>query len=154
MNDDTLLVVSHDREFLDNVVTSLLAFEGEGKIREVVGGYADWIKIRAQEELANTRQDRTVQKTEPPTTSPGPEEPVPSAAKPRVKLSFKDQRELEQLPARIATLEAEQTELSAQSSAPAFYQGDQATIKTVLDRLQAIVGELEAAYARWTELDR
>ncbi|MEW5973730.1 MAG: ATP-binding cassette domain-containing protein [Pseudomonadota bacterium] len=153
--DGTLLVVSHDRVFLDNVVTSLLAFEGEGKIREVVGGHADWIMIREQEESANTRQDRAGQKTEHPAASPKLEAqaPAPIVAKPRVKLSFKDQRELDLLPGQIDALEAEQAELTAQSSDPAFYQGDQAAIKTALDRLIQIAEELEAAYARWAELD-
>ena len=151
----TLIVVSHYRAFLDNVVTSLLAFEGDGKIREVVGGYADWIKIREQDESAKTQQDRAGQKTEQPAAIAKPEAQAaaPSAVKPRVKLSFKDQRELDQLPGLIDALEAEQAELTAQSSDPAFYTGDQTVIKTVLDRLIAIGEELETAYARWAELD-
>ncbi|MGB9669734.1 MAG: ATP-binding cassette domain-containing protein [Halothiobacillaceae bacterium] len=154
--DGTLLVVSHDRAFLDNVVTSLLAFEGEGKVREVVGGYADWIKIREQEATRSAlaqKENAGVKADAPTVAKAGGEASVSSAAKPRAKLSFKDQRELDQIPARIDALEAEQAELTARSSDPAFYQGDQATIKALLDRLAAIGQELEAAYARWAELD-
>ncbi|MEW5838269.1 MAG: ATP-binding cassette domain-containing protein [Pseudomonadota bacterium] len=151
--DGTLLVVSHDRAFLDNVVTSLLAFEGEGKIREVVGGYADWMKIKAQENALSPRERAGVRAKEAePAAKPEPQSPAP-AAKPKAKLSYKDQRELEQLPARIEALETEQAELTAQSSEPAFYSGNQAVIKTVLDRLIVIGEELETAYARWAELD-
>ncbi|MEW6691859.1 MAG: ribosomal protection-like ABC-F family protein [Pseudomonadota bacterium] len=154
--DGTLLVVSHDRAFLDNVVTSLLAFEGEGKVREVVGGYADWIKIREQEATRSAlaqKESAGVKVDAPTVAKAGGEASVSSAAKPRSKLSFKDQRELDQIPARIDALEAEQAELTARSSDPVFYQGDQATIKALLDRLAAIGQELEAAYARWAELD-
>ncbi|MFZ5466471.1 MAG: ATP-binding cassette domain-containing protein [Pseudomonadota bacterium] len=150
----TLLVVSHDRAFLDNVVTSLLAFEGEGKIREVVGGYADWIKIREQEAALSAKKERVGAKADSPAIAKAEvQAPASSAAKPRSKLSFKDQRELDQIPARIDALEAEQAELTARSSDPAFYQGDQAAIKAVLDRLAAIGQELETAYGRWAELD-
>jgi ATP-binding cassette subfamily F protein uup len=148
--DGTLLVVSHDRAFLDNVVTSLLAFEGEGKIREVVGGYADWLKIRDAEQKT---QSGTAAKTEASNAAVKSTPVQAEVAKPRAKLSFKDQRELDQLPARIDALEAEQAELTAQSSAPTFYQGDQVAVKTVLDRLIVLGEELEAVYARWTELD-
>ncbi len=152
--DGTLLVVSHDRAFLDNVVTSLLAFEGEGFIREVLGGYADWMKIKAQENPLPPGGGGAGErgKSAAPATKPEPQSPAP-AAKAKAKLSYKDQRELEQLPARIEALETEQAELTAHSSAPAFYSGDQTAIKTVLDRLQAIGEELEIAYARWAELD-
>ncbi|MEW6764786.1 MAG: ATP-binding cassette domain-containing protein [Pseudomonadota bacterium] len=150
--DGTLLVVSHDRAFLDNVVTSLLAFEGDGKIREVVGGYAEWQKIKDSEQVAQASRARTEIKPEPASTDGKVEQPA-QAAKPRAKLSYKDQRELELLPARIEALEAEQAELTRQSSEPAFYQGDQAAIKAVLERLSAIGEELETAYARWAVLD-
>ena len=146
--DGTLLVVSHDRAFLDNVVTSLLAFEGEGEIREVVGGYADWIRIRARDGRSAPKE-----RGEARAEAAKPIAAIPASAQPTAKLSFKDQRELEQLPGRINALEAEQAELTARSSEPTFYQGDQAAIKTVLDRLNAIGEELEIAYARWAELD-
>jgi ATP-binding cassette subfamily F protein uup len=152
--DGTLLVVSHDRAFLDNVVTSLLAFEGEGKIREVVGGYADWLKIRdAEQKMQAGGVAGTAVKAETPSALAKPASIQAEVAKPRVKLSFKDQRELDQLPGRIDALEAEQAQLSTQSSAPTFYQGDQVAVKTVLDRLVTLGEELEAAYARWAELD-
>ncbi len=151
--DGTLLVVSHDRAFLDNVITSLLAFEGDGRIREVVGGYADWQRIRAQE-TSVTRDASKAQVTAPPSVAaPSAQHAAPPKVQGKAKRSFKEQRELEQLPARIEALEQEQAALSAQSSDPAFYQCDQAAIKTVLDRLSAIALELDAAYARWAELD-
>jgi len=143
-------VVSHDRAFLDNVVTSLLAFEGEGKIREVVGGYADWLKIRAQENTPANRGSAEVKAKEPePAAKPAPA-PMPKV---KAKLSFKDQREFDQLPALIDSLESEQIKLTTQSSEAAFFQNDAASIKAVLDRLVAIGAELETAYARWAELD-
>lgn len=155
--DGTLIVVSHDRAFLDNVVTSLLAFEGEGKIREVVGGYADWLRIREQEAVRSGQKDTGETRTETlkpeAASSTGIQVSAPPAAKPRAKLSFKDQREMDLLPARIDALEAEQAELTARSSEPSFYQDEQDAIKAVLDRLSVIGQELEAAYARWAELD-
>ena len=157
--DGTLLIVSHDRAFLDNVVTSLLAFEGDGNIREVVGGYADWQKIREQELPlplggAGERGAKSAVKRDKGASSEPIAKPEPAPqTKAKAKLSFKDQRELDQLPARIEALETEQAELTAQSGDPAFYQRDQAAIKTVLDRLMVIAQELETAYARWAELD-
>jgi len=150
--DGTLLVVSHDRAFLDNVVTSLLAFEGEGKIREVVGGYADWIKIREQEAALSVKKDKPGVKADA-AAKEEVQTSAPTAPKSRTKLSFKEQRELEQLPAYIEALEAEQAELTVKTSDQAFYQGDPAAIKAVLERLSALEMELEAAYRRWAELE-
>ncbi|HXH03836.1 MAG TPA: ATP-binding cassette domain-containing protein [Candidatus Competibacteraceae bacterium] len=139
----TLLLVSHDRAFLDNVVTSTLVFEGEGRVREYVGGYSDWLRQR-REPLPALRP-----KAE---SKPEPKLAEPPKARPG-KLSYKDQRELELLPGRIEQLEAEQAELSARTSDPVFYKGDPAEQARVLGRLSALEAELEAAYARWEALE-
>jgi len=142
--DGTLLLVSHDRTFLDNVVTSTLVFEGQGVIGEYVGGYADWERQRAEQVAA----DRPAQK--PADKSP----PVEVAAAARAKkLSYKDQRELEALPARIEALEVEQATLQASINDAAFYRQSQDTVSATLARLDAVVAELEQCYARWAELE-
>jgi ATP-binding cassette subfamily F protein uup len=142
----TLLLVSHDRAFLDNVVTSTLVFEGGGHIGEYVGGYSDWLRQRD----AGTRPSVT------PRESHGPEQP-PAAhsitdGRPR-KRSYKDQRELDSLPARIESLETEQADLQETLGDPAFYRQSQEKISATLARLEAVSGELEACYARWEALE-
>ena len=138
----TVLLVSHDRAFLDNVVSSTLVFEGDGRIEEYVGGYSDWLRHKAasQREAAKAAR-RAAQK--------------PAAvvkAKP-VKLGFKAARELEQLPAAIETLEVEQTRLTDRLSEPAFYQEDSGEQARVHARIAELTAELEVAYERWTELE-
>jgi len=135
----TLLLVSHDREFLNNVVTSTLAFEGDGTVREYVGGYDDWLRQRPQpaaEPVAVKAVEKVRNRTE----------------KPR-KLSFKEERELEALPEKIAALEDEQTTLHAQLADPDFYKNAGAGVAEINSRLAAIDEELEAAFARWEELE-
>jgi ATP-binding cassette subfamily F protein uup len=147
----TLLLVSHDRRFLDNVVTSTIAFEGDGRWQEYVGGYADWLRqstsSRAfvQEPLA--KEGRT-QQSQAPVASAGDRQ---SFAK--RKLSYKEQREFEALPERIAALEDEQKTLEARSAAPEFYKEGAEAIRTVLERLEGINNELHIAYERWLELE-
>ncbi|NNL66091.1 MAG: ATP-binding cassette domain-containing protein, partial [Myxococcales bacterium] len=134
----TVLLVSHDRAFLDNVVTSTLVFEGGGRIQEYVGGYSDWLR---------RRDDRSAPAPKPP------KEPKRAPkAKPR-KLGFKAVRELEQAPERIETLEAEHVDLVASLSEPAFYTRDAAEQARVHTRIAELARELEAAYARWAELE-
>ena len=135
----TLLLVSHDRAFLDNVVTSTLVFEGEGRVQEYVGGYSDWLRQR------------------PAPASEASPAPRPASAKPSrlksTKLSYKDERELAQLPARIESLEAEQAALVARVSQPAFYGANPAERAAVQARLAALPGEIEVAYERWAALE-
>ena len=135
----TLLLVSHDRTFLDNVVTSLLVLEGDGGVHEYVGGYSDYLR---------QRQPPVAVKEKPAS------QPRPRRERPRIrKLGFKEQRELEALPERIETLEEEQERLHAQLSDPAFYQRQEGEeIAGVQERLQKLESELEAAYERWEEL--
>jgi ABC transport system ATP-binding/permease protein len=139
----TLLLVSHDRRFLDNVVTSTIAFEGEGQVVEYVGGYEDWLRQRPQR--SNDAGGPTLEK------APAPAEPARAEAK--RKLTFNEQRELARLPAAIAQLEAELKELESRSHSMEFYKEGAETIRTVLSRIDAINAELLIAYARWDELD-
>jgi ATP-binding cassette subfamily F protein uup len=136
----TLLLVSHDRTFLDNVVTSTLVFEGAGRVQEYAGGYSDWLRQLATPLTVAVKPVNDAKRI--------------AAAKPKtVKLSFKDARELEQAPSRIDSLEAEQAGLSERVSQPDFYKNDPAEQARALARLEALAAEIEAAYARWDELD-
>lgn len=139
----TLLLVSHDRKFLDNVITSTLVFEGNGKIQEFVGGYQDWL-----------RQRKVVEDTKQIKKKEDNKEVKPAAATAaRKKLSFKEQNELKELPQRIEKLEAELGQLQETTTQPAFYQQPQEKITAALASLQKLQVELERAYQRWTELD-
>jgi ATP-binding cassette subfamily F protein uup len=139
----TMLMVSHDREFLNNVVTSTIVFEGEGRLQEYVGGYDDW--LRQRKELVEISKSTV------------PMEPKQRKVKPpkeKQKLSFKESRELDALPQTIETLEEEKQRLTASLSSPEFYASrDLAKINGVNDRLDALEKELDAAYHRWDELE-
>jgi len=145
----TLLVVSHDRTFLDHVVTSTLVFEGDGRIEEYVGGYEDW-----------RRQKIAQQVVLPPVPAPRPAPAavasVSSGAPPvsrKLKLSYNERREFEALPNRIAELEAEDSRLQAAVASPDFYRETKSAIEATLARIESLRDELHAAYARWDELD-
>jgi ATP-binding cassette subfamily F protein uup len=146
----TLLIVSHDRTFLDHVVTSTLVFEGDGRIEEYVGGYEDW-----QRHKAATAAALTAEAPRPaPARSPNAPRPAPKtkgAAK--AKLSFKERREFDTLPDRIAALEAEDARLQTMLADANFYKESADAIKTTLARVDALRDELQTAYARWDELD-
>jgi ATP-binding cassette subfamily F protein uup len=140
----TVLLVSHDRAFINNVVTSTLALEGEGRVNEYVGGYDDWL-----------RQSKRKNET-PAVVSTKPEETKAASAlskeKPR-KLTFKEQKELEVLPKRIEELEAEQRRLQATMADPAFYRESGKKVTEYKARLEALENELAEAYKRWEELE-
>jgi ATP-binding cassette subfamily F protein uup len=138
----TILLVSHDRAFVDNVVTSTLAFEGHGKVYEYVGGYSDWLRQR--------RGPAALSVAEP---APKPSQAAAESADVRTKLSGKERRELEALPAQIEALEQLQHELAGQVGEPAFYRRPAVEREPVEKRLAALPGELEAAYARWASLE-
>ncbi|WP_426993192.1 ribosomal protection-like ABC-F family protein [Methylomonas sp. CM2] len=140
----TLLLVSHDREFLDNVVTSVLVFEGEGRVEEYIGGYADWFALSER----NKKQQAEVAKV----AEAAAKKDKPKTA-PAKKLSFKEQRELEQLPERIEQLESRQAELTATIGGGEFYKQTQEAVAASLAELQSVETELAAAYSRWDELD-
>ena len=139
----TLLIVSHDRTFLDNVVTSTLVFEGDGRIEEYVGGYEDWQRHKQLLAQAAAKPG--------PTSSPQPAADRKSRAK--AKLSFNERREFEALPGRIAALEAEDARLQTSINNPDFYREPKSTIEATLARIEVLRGELHAAYSRWDELD-
>ncbi len=141
----TILLVSHDRAFLDNVVTSTIVYEGEGTWNEYVGGYQDWIhqtKKPAKSEKKPQKQVKTPQVVA-----------VAQASQPAKKLSYKDQRELDQLPERIETLENELDQLQAEISNPAFYQQPQDKVNEILNKQPLLEAELEGVFARWEALD-
>ena len=146
----TLLLVSHDRVFLDNVVTSTLVFEGEGRIQEYVGGYQDWVRQRDAARDAGERGGTVAVRPEP---SERTARPVTDAPQVRTRLGYNEQRELAQLPARIAALETEQRELAAAVAHPEFYKEPAQTIRAALARQAAVEQELLEAYARWDALD-
>jgi ATP-binding cassette subfamily F protein uup len=143
----TLLLVSHDRAFLDNVVTSTYVFEGDGRVQEYVGGYEDWLHQQAAPRAAAAAGHR---RATPPRAHAPTSIGAGSATR---KLSYNEQRELDDLPARIETLEAEQRELNARIGHAEFYKEPAATIEFTLARLTEIQDVLASAYARWDELD-
>ena len=151
--DGTLLVVSHDRSFLDNVVSSTVLFEGEGRVREYVGGYSDAMAQFARQ--ASQDWKKVVQ--EPKVSTPAAEK-ARSVGKPARrpapgKLSYKDQRELDGLPARIEALEARLDELREVMADPAFYRQAGEQIAATRGELNKVSEELDAAYARWEALE-
>jgi ABC transport system ATP-binding/permease protein len=144
----TLLLVSHDRAFIDHVVTSTLVFEGNGKVQEYVGGYQDWLRQRAVE--------GPIEKQPTPAASAflGAEASAKAARRTdKKKLSFKEKREMEELPRRIERMEAEQQELHARIASPEFYKEPPDAIARALARTDELKGSLHDAYARWDELD-
>lgn len=140
----TLLLVSHDRAFLDNVVTSTMVFEGEGKVSEYVGGYEDWIRQRSMSQPVTPLKKKALAN----------QSVTQAVAKPAAKkLTYKDQRDLDALPERIDSLESELSQLQESLSDPVLYQGDSGKVTALNERLQQAGNELEAAYARWGELE-
>ena len=137
--DGTLLLVSHDREFLDNVTTSTLVLEGDGRIAETVGGYADWARTARRSQAP--RSDR------PKKPSPRPKSPKPR------RLTWKESKELEALPGRIEALEQEQAALHERLAAPDFYQQDGDEVRRVVKRAEDLKAELAEVYQRWQDLE-
>ena len=138
----TVLLVSHDRTFLNNVVTSTLVFEGAGRVREYVGGYDDWLHQRQVPEPAKAAK-----------AAPKREKAPAPSERPR-RMNNKERFELEALPERIEALETEQEQLYAQMSDPDFYRREGDDVAQVKTRLDAIAQELEEAYKRWETLEQ
>ena len=140
--DGTVLLVTHDREFLDNVVTSTFAFEGDGRVVEYVGGWQDYLR-------------------QAPQPAPSPDwvrRPAESAAlrgeaSGRRKKTFREEREYAALPRRIEALEGEQKRLQEEAAGPEFYRAPADRIQVVLARIDGLHHELEEALARWVELE-
>jgi len=150
----TLLLVSHDRAFLDNVVTSTFVFDGDGRVQEYVGGYEDWVRQRLAEKSASVAEAKKSRSApDEPSNKPVEKPKTTKIEVRRKKLSFKEQRELDELPAAIDALEAEQRALAERIAAPEFYKEGAEAIKQALARAEALPPELAKVYARWAELD-
>ena len=135
----TLLLVSHDRAFLDNVVTSTLVFEGGAQVNEYVGGYSDWLRQRKSSAPAKPRAPAAA--------------PAASARTKARRLSYKEQRDLEAMPEKIQRLEAEQLQLQTAIADPNLFKDDLARGTAALQRLQSLAAELENAYSVWDALE-
>ena len=144
----TILLVSHDRTFLDNVVSSTLVFEPGGQISEYVGGFDDW--LRQGGAISSLVAEAPSAKKEPKKET---KEATPASAPAKKKLSYKLQRELDGLPGEIEALEEELAELETKTAEPDFYQQDQATVQNVLNRLTELNTLIEEKMERWEELD-
>lgn len=145
----TVILVSHDREFLNQIVTRCLVFEGEGRVGDYVGGYDDWLRQRTVDPWSAKKAD-----SRPRATAATPGTPTTPATAPKTrKLSYKETRELESLPGLIESLENEQAELVKTMSEPDFYNSDPANIQTVNARMADIEKALTQAYARWETLE-
>ncbi len=142
----TVLLVSHDRDFMDNVVTSLLILEGDGVVSEQAGGYSDW------EARGGSLGGRTAQTTTPPHQQTNASVTNTAVIK-KNKLSYKQQRELDSLPAVIEKLEQRQMKLEETIAQPGFYQGDHAQVQEILDDLANVQTEMESTFERWTALE-
>ena len=147
----TLILVSHDRAFLDNVVTSSLVMEGNGRVGDYVGGYTDWLRQRPIAQRIAAAAGSAPRLT--PQAAPNPQAAALAAEPARRKLSYKEQRELADLPVRIEVLDTEIATLTAQIQDPAFYRQPAEAVTAANARLSALQSELEQAYARWQSLE-
>ncbi|MBB3226054.1 ATP-binding cassette subfamily F protein uup [Luteibacter sp. Sphag1AF] len=143
----TLLLVSHDRAFIDNVVSSTLVLEGDGVVGEYIGGYNDWVRQRPAAAAAMARASKAQL---PPVSAPAAAA-APAAAK--RKLSFKEQRELDLLPEKLESLEKDIAARTDAMNAPGYFQQDSAIITRNNEELARVQAELETAYKRWEELE-
>jgi len=142
----TLILVSHDREFLNNVVTSCIAFDEDGVVRHYAGGYDDWLAQRPK--TAPSPSGNTAVAA----PSPSPSKPAQSVKNVK-KRSYKEKRELEQVPAQLELLEQEQAELNQELSKPDFFGGPRDEVQRVTDRLSELESQLTRLMERWEELE-
>ncbi len=151
----TVLMVSHDRAFLDNVVTSTLVFEGEGKVREYVGGYQDWLRQGGSPRLLGVTESKSGKADlNSAVVAPAAAEPVQDAAPAaKKKLSYKLQRELEALPGDIDAKEQQIAAVEAEMADAGFYLRPAAETAKVIESLEKLNQELEVLVERWAELD-
>lgn len=160
----TVLIVSHDRSFLDNVVTSTLVFSGNGQIEEFVGGYEDWLRQGGSDALLGMTEGSGVEQTMPKKYDPAQQSKKSSGAvlqaeantgivSGKKKLSYKLQRELDAIPEQIDVLEQELAKLQEQTSEPEFYQQSPEQTQAVLQRMCEVEQELERLIERWAELE-
>jgi len=135
----TILLVSHDRTFLNNVVTSTIVLEGEGRLQEYVGGYDDWLRQRAEIKEAVPKEVKAKKEKQP---------------KEKSKLSFKEIKEREELPRKIEKMEKEKSELMELLNSPDLYKtNNPARVLDINNQLSVLEADLEAAYDRWDELE-
>ena len=155
--DGSLIIVSHDREFLDNVVTSILVFEEDGSVSEYVGGYSDWLKHGKELRVSDTpefKNTKASNSTASSTANASTNTTAKTIEKPVIKkLSYKLQRELDGLPTKIEAIEAEVEKLQKALEDPAFYDKPFSETQPILESLTAHQQSLEAATERWIELD-
>ncbi|MEZ7910723.1 MAG: ATP-binding cassette domain-containing protein [Propionivibrio sp.] len=151
----TLFLVSHDRAFLDNVVTQTIASEGDGVWREYAGGYEDWALAKSRQAAAQADEERAAKRngSEKPATPPAASEKKAEREGGKRKLSFKETRELAELPGKIAALEDEQKAIAARLEDPALYQGAPLEAQQLSERMAAIDEELLLLLERWAELE-
>ncbi|HET7833593.1 MAG TPA: ATP-binding cassette domain-containing protein [Gallionella sp.] len=144
----TLFLVSHDRAFLDNVVTQVIAFEGDAKLVEYVGGYEDWVRVK--------KFQATSAAAKPAVATPPRQAVAPPVEKPKPasKLSYKEARELEELPQRIEALEREQIDITAHLADGSLYRTDNKRARQLQQRSEEIEAEILAAMERWEELEQ
>jgi ABC transport system ATP-binding/permease protein len=145
----TVLLVSHDRVFLDHIVTSTLAFEGDGKVTEYVGGWNDYLR----QSTSHSKFQTSSSKVHAPTVRAPAPRLAETKAGAQKKLSFNEQRELETLPATIEALEAEVARLRAEVDGAEFYRSGAERIRSVLARIEEAGRELEQTLARWVALE-
>jgi ATP-binding cassette subfamily F protein uup len=143
----TLFLVSHDREFLDNVVTQVIAFEGNGILREYVGGYEDWVRAKGYLKAAAKEQAAKSQQIAPSKAREVREQPT------RIKLDYKEIRELDELPQKIELLEREQAAITCQLDTADFYLNQPEKARSLHERFAKIEEELMNCLARWEELE-
>lgn len=133
----TIILVSHDRAFINNVVTSTLAFEGKGAFNQYIGGYNDWLRQRSKQHNQTSKPKKSDTRTK----------------KKSNKLSYKDQRELDSLPDQIEKLELEIDQISQQMSEPAFFKNSREDIQKTENRLSELQKQLSYSYERWEILE-
>jgi ATP-binding cassette subfamily F protein uup len=139
-------LVSHDRAFLDNVVTQVIAFEGDGKLQEYVGGYEDWVRVQKYQAAAALAK--------PAATPPRPVAQAVEKPKASSKLNYKETQELEALPKRIEALEQEQIDIAAHLADGTIFRNDAKRAKQLQARNEAIEAEVLTIMARWEELEK
>jgi ATP-binding cassette subfamily F protein uup len=164
----TLLLVSHDREFLNNVVTSVLAIDGDGNVAEYGGGYDDYARQKSSQASKASQQSpsaptksssaksssaKSSTANQPPTTAAPAPAPLAPAKTAKPKLSFKEQKELESIPTKIESIETQREQLHAAMAEPGFYQQDSTTIATAVAKLEKLDQQLAQLFARWEELE-
>jgi ATP-binding cassette subfamily F protein uup len=146
----TLFLVSHDREFLDNVVTQVIAFEGNGVLREYVGGYEDWVRVKRESPLKAPPSSPDQRTGKAPLEIPLDKPREPSV---RAKLGYKETRELDELPEKIDVLEREQADITCRLSSPDIYRHNPEQARILQERYAVLEGELMDYLTRWEELE-